>query len=166
MRFGVISLALAGALAMAVAGGTIAGTNPDTDADGVFDVVDNCLEDANPPMVGTNLTDLQTDYDRDGFGNTCDSDFNNSGTVNGTDFGFFFGCFNISPIDQAPSGVNCQNMDYNDTGTVNGTDFGFFFGDFISTILGPSNLACALTAGGSPNLTGRSACEFDPTPND
>lgn len=165
MRFGVISLALASALAMAVAGGTLAGTNPDTDADGVIDLVDNCTEDANPAPSGTNTTDRQTDSDRDGFGNACDSDFNNSGTVNGTDFGLFFGCLGM-PLTAAPSGVLCANMDYNDSGSVNGTDFGFFFGDFSSTILGPSALQCALTAGGSPNLTGRLPCDYDPTPND
>jgi hypothetical protein len=151
MRFGVISLALAGALAMAVAGGTVAGTNPDTDSDSVFDLVDNCTEDANAS---------QTDTDRDGFGNTCDSDFNNTGTVNVTDFGFFVGCLGLATT-ASPSGILCGNMDYNDTTSINVTDFGFFVGDFTVNSLGPSALPCASKVPSADNMTGRFPCFYD-----
>ncbi|MBT8145116.1 MAG: hypothetical protein KJO55_10465, partial [Gammaproteobacteria bacterium] len=46
---------------------------PDSDGDGVVDDVDNCTIAANAD---------QTDTDGDGYGNACDPDFNNDGSVN------------------------------------------------------------------------------------
>jgi hypothetical protein len=46
---------------------------PDTDRDGIPDAVDNCTLVPNPD---------QFDADQDGYGNTCDPDFNNDGVVN------------------------------------------------------------------------------------
>lgn len=48
----------------------------DQDQDGVVDGEDNCVHIVNGPLVGF---DDQADYDQDGYGNACDSDYNQSG---------------------------------------------------------------------------------------
>ena len=136
MRFGVISLAMAAGLALAffVAGGSVAGTNPDTDGDGMFNLIDNCSELANPAPCDsvvnpscTNPTDRQTDTDRDGFGNRCDADYNNNGLVNTQDFTFFIGCFErdlfADPDATTGPGIRCDQMDFNDNLLINTQDF-------------------------------------------
>lgn len=182
MRLGILSLAAAAGLALAlfVTGGSIAGTNPDSDGDGVFNLVDNCKELANPPCTGAVCNanpgefprDTQTDTDGDGFGNRCDADFNNNGIVNTQDNTVFLGCFGAEPanIDTLVSfGIPCRNADLNNNSFVNTQDNTIFLQLFQPTpngTLGPSGLTCALKDAGSPNLTGRLPCEFDPTPND
>lgn len=52
----------------------------DSDDDGVFDVVDNCIKVANSD---------QRDTDGDGFGNICDGDLDNNGIVNSLDYSSF-----------------------------------------------------------------------------
>lgn len=52
----------------------------DTDGDGVDDALDNCRLRANR---------VQLDTDRDGFGNRCDVDFDQSGVANGRDVRHF-----------------------------------------------------------------------------
>ena len=49
---------------------------PDTDADGVIDARDNCVESSNPD---------QTDTDGDGVGDICDRDDDNDGVADGSD---------------------------------------------------------------------------------
>jgi hypothetical protein len=66
----VCTLAVPGALAQPA----------DSDGDGVPDSIDNCIEAANPD---------QLDADRDGHGNACDGDLDNSGFVNSIDFSIF-----------------------------------------------------------------------------
>lgn len=60
----------------------------DSDSDGVSDVVDNCLFEANISQI---------DSDGDGFGNHCDADFNNDCQINFSDLqamkAFFFTSF-------------------------------------------------------------------------
>lgn len=80
------TIAVGIALALPIGVGTLAGSNPDTDGDGVFDLVDNCVEVFNPAPAGTNTSDMQTDTDQDGFGNHCDCDYTNNGLVNSQDF--------------------------------------------------------------------------------
>jgi hypothetical protein len=48
----------------------------DFDADGVADIMDNCIETPNPD---------QADFDSDGLGDLCDSDMDNDGTPNDED---------------------------------------------------------------------------------
>lgn len=75
----------------------------DADADGVADAVDNCLGLAN-----TN----QSDADRDGFGDVCDADLDQSGMVNGIDLA----------ILRAAFGTRSPNGDANGDGVVNALD--------------------------------------------
>jgi len=52
----------------------------DTDGDGVDDAIDNCRLVPNT---------AQLDADQDGYGNRCDGDLNNSGSVNAADLALF-----------------------------------------------------------------------------
>lgn len=78
---------------------------PDTDGDGVPDNLDNCTLVPNP---------TQCDGDSDGYGNHCDSDFNNDLIVNGLDIGLFKAGFGTAdPVTD----LNCD-------GITNGLDVG------------------------------------------
>lgn len=121
---------LTGLLSVGFAMTASAGAVVDTDGDLVPDQFDNCSEDDNGP----NNTSNQIDANLDGYGNICDADYNNDGTINGGDFGAFVGAFNT---------LNAT-VDLNGDGVVNGGDFAGFVGMF-NTPVGPSGLACAGT---------------------
>jgi hypothetical protein len=106
---------------------------PDSDADCVADVIDNCPTVANPD---------QADGDADGVGDACDlcsdtppggrvgasgcapMDFNHDGDVDLGDFGQFQVCFN-GP--NRPPGDNCMvDGDVDGDGDVDLNDFGAF----------------------------------------
>lgn len=53
-------------------------TLADYDADGVPDNQDNCIEDANGPLIPDAGGNSQLDTDGDGYGNLCDPDFDNN----------------------------------------------------------------------------------------
>ena len=103
----------------------------ETDGDGIIDVSDNCRLTANP---------LQQDANADGYGNICDADINNSGTVTTADFGLL-----RSVLGQA-AGFNATAAasDMNSSGTVTTADFGLLRAR-LGTAPGPSGLACAGT---------------------
>lgn len=84
------------------------GTPTDTDADGIPDDQDNCINHANP---------TQLDVNGDGYGNRCDGDLNNDGSVSITDFVMFRGFFG-----QAGPSV----ADFNGDNQVTITDFVMF----------------------------------------
>ncbi len=94
----------------------------DTDGDGVMDYADNCTEVDNP---------AQQDTDSDGYGNICDADFNNDGSVNSLDLGLF---------KQAFFTTGNVVEDLNSDGVVNALDLGTFKGLFFLPP-GPSGLA-------------------------
>ncbi len=85
----------------------------DTDADQYSDDLDNCSELANAD---------QRDTDGDGFGNACDADLNNDGTINFQDLGLLRTVFFTADPD----------ADFNGDGVVNFSDLGIlrlqFFG--------------------------------------
>jgi hypothetical protein len=100
VKLGVITLTLAFSMALAflvVAGlpsMSDAGPCPDQDSDTICDPDDNCLIKFNP---------TQTDTNGDGFGNVCDADWDNNGSVGATDLGLWkvhFGHVNLHAIDR------------------------------------------------------------------
>ncbi|MFK8017762.1 MAG: dockerin type I domain-containing protein [Gammaproteobacteria bacterium] len=92
----------------------------DEDGDGVVDSDDNCIEIANAD---------QRDTDSDGFGNACDPDLNNDGTINVIDLGLLRSVFFSSDA----------NADFNGDGVVNVIDLGVMRATFFGTP-GPSGV--------------------------
>lgn len=121
-------------IGLALSGPALGGPEQDTDDDGVWDVLDNCVLVANAPPA-------DCDTDRDGFGNACDGDFDNSGSNTASaDFSnHFVPDFTGGGAD---SGVG---TDMDCSGTVNANDFSVFFvPQFTGTgTPGPSGLSCA-----------------------
>lgn len=75
------------------------GASVDSDGDGIEDGLDNCIAVPNPS---------QCDADGDGYGNRCDADLNNDGTVNFLDLQKFsakFGEVGVNEADLDCSGV-------------------------------------------------------------
>jgi len=97
------------------------GPLPDADDDTVPDSLDNCSLLANPN---------QRDTDGDLFGNRCDADFNNDGTVTFADFVFFSEAYGSANVD----------ADLNGTGiVVSFADF-VIFSELYLLAPGPSGL--------------------------
>ena len=81
MRNLVVLLACAGLLAFGLSISSFA-KGIDADLDGVTDISDNCTIDPNGPSgSGTTSCNAQEDGDGDGYGNPCDTDFNNDGAT-------------------------------------------------------------------------------------
>ena len=63
-------------------------TPGDVDGDGILDEEDICILVANGPAIPDAGGNIQLDVDGDGYGNICDPDFDNSGTVNAADLAY------------------------------------------------------------------------------
>jgi hypothetical protein len=103
----------------------------DQDQDGAADASDNCLLEANPS---------QLDTDQDGYGNLCDADFDDNGSVNVLDLGLL----RFAYLTQAGAPNWNPETDANGDGFVNPIDLGEFRAAFLG-VPGPSGLACAGT---------------------
>ena len=106
-----------------------AGTNPDFDADGVGDTIDNCSEVANA---------VQDDTDGDLCGNVCDADYDDSGVVAILDFGAFGTAFGTTDEEKIHQGIIPGS-------TVSILDFGVF-GTLFNSVPGPSGTTTGTTA--------------------
>jgi len=93
----------------------------DSDTDGVFDIYDNCILEAN--------TD-QRDTDGDNFGNVCDADLDNNGVVEWVDLSLFEQLFGSADPD----------ADFDGDGDVNFSDWQVMFNSWLGSP-GPSALA-------------------------
>ncbi len=110
------------------------------DGDDLGDACDNCTMTANTDLftvvvAGTQVPKNQLDSDRDGYGNICDADLNNSGLTTATDFNLLRGVLNQSYIQSAFS----ARADMNASGLVTATDFNLLRAR-INTAPGPSGL--------------------------
>ncbi len=119
MRLSLLAIASTAMLALGmIVLSANAGSIDDTDSDLIPDVFDNCSAVANGP--GTAGQCNQVDADGDGFGNTCDGDFNNDNVVTGADFSILLAVFGTTdPV----SDLNCD-------GVVTGGDFSAFLSLF------------------------------------
>jgi hypothetical protein len=98
----------------------------DTDHDGIPDALDNCTLVANPD---------QLDADGDGYGNACDGDLDNSGTVTSADFARL-----RSVLGQpASASAAAAAADLNGSGMVTSADFAIQRGE-LGGNPGPSGL--------------------------
>ena len=98
----------------------------DVDLDGVLDALDNC-------QLAPNASQL--DVDGDGYGNLCDADLDNSGTVTTADFGLMRALLGQS-VDFGPAAAAA---DLNGSGMVTTADFGLLRGQ-LGSPPGPSGL--------------------------
>lgn len=133
MKTGLTAAGIALLCVIGLAFASFAGPSADGDGDGVFNVLDNCSTRAN-------AAPNDCDTDNDGYGNYCDGDFNQSNSVNATDFSAHF-------LPSFSSGVPAATgTDMNCSGGINATDFsGFFLPSFKAGAPGPSGLHCAGT---------------------
>ncbi|MDH3588737.1 MAG: thrombospondin type 3 repeat-containing protein, partial [Gammaproteobacteria bacterium] len=88
-------------------------TGVDSDADGVLDAADNCVDVANSDQRDTN---------GDGIGNICDPDLDNNGVVNFSDVAILKGNF-LLPGD--------LDTDFDGNGQTNFVDLGILQSFFL-----------------------------------
>jgi hypothetical protein len=131
MKFNLLALACALALAFGLSMGSFAGSVADADLDGIPDQYDNCVNNANGPLLGTCSTN--NDGDEDGYGNSCDRDFNNNGATDVTDLTTILN--NVGSAD--------PQLDLNCNGLADLSDLTVVLNSLGSTP-GPSGLGCAV----------------------
>ncbi len=101
----------------------------DQDSDGIIDGQDNCLAVANPSQLDTN---------RDGFGNLCDTDYDDNGVSGTTDYGIFKNAYGSTAGTPAYN----PNVDSDGNGAIGTSDYGIFRANY-GRAPGPSGLVCA-----------------------
>jgi hypothetical protein len=101
----------------------------DGDGDGVPDRRDNCIRDPNQDQI---------DSDLDGYGNACDADYDNSGSVGFSDFSVL----RRAIYSQSGDPAYRTQLDMDGDGSINTRELRFFRSRLGQTP-GPSGLACA-----------------------
>ena len=127
MRVGLLTTTICFLIALGFPFASLAGPAPDTDGDGVPDVIDNCSALSNT---------AQCDADSDGYGNGCDADMApQDGSVSTAD---------IPPFKVAlTAGLGTPPIeDMNCDGSISTADIPPFKAA-LTTGFGPSGLSCA-----------------------
>jgi hypothetical protein len=132
-------LGCAGLLAIGLSITSFAGVDPDTDLDGITDSNDNCSTYDNSPTVQdpqTPACDTQLDGDADGYGNPCDSDFDQDGAASLADVG--------AELAAASAVSTNPEFDVDCDGAASLADVARVLGHAaVVQVVGPSGLACA-----------------------
>ncbi len=141
MRY-LISFGLILILAIALSPSGEAGVQCDDDGDGVGGCggqgTDNCSLLPNGPLAATFSCDSQEDGDMDGYGNPCDSDFDNDGATSLVDVS--------SMLAAAVVVSTVLNTDLNCNGAADLGDVSKALADAAAVVQpGPSEYACAGT---------------------
>lgn len=120
--------------------GAFAGAAPDSDADGVPDAYDNCVNDQNGPAASTYPgCSGQQDYAGNGYGQPCDQDVNHDGAV---------GLDDVGDVLSALGTGGASDSDFNCDDGTGLDDLGIILNALGGTP-GPSGLVCA-----APSATG------------
>lgn len=130
LRFFMGTLLLAGAGTVYP---SIVATPTDADGDGIPDSADNCINQGNPS---------QLDADRDGYGNFCDADLNNSGMTNSADIAILYSVLS----KPAGSSATAAAADLDGTGRVTTADW-MRMRTYLGTPPGPSGLVTIVPSG-------------------
>jgi hypothetical protein len=112
----------------------------DSDGDGVPNVWDNCVDVPNGPIGTSTMCQAQEDGDGDGFGNACDTDFNQNGATDLSDLNTIWNSI----------GSSDPELDFNCNGAVDLIELGQMQG-LLGSAPGPSALACADPQSTVPN---------------
>ncbi|HEX5067699.1 MAG TPA: hypothetical protein VFY49_16390 [Myxococcota bacterium] len=130
MKTGLMAGGIALLATLGLSFAAFAGPSVDSDGDGVYDVLDNCV-------AVQNASPEDCDTDNDGYGNKCDGDFNEDNFTDGGDFPQFNADFLAGLIGDYATDMNCDTY-------VDGGDFPLFNGQFLGAgAPGPSGLHCA-----------------------
>lgn len=133
---------------LAVPRSATAGSLGETEGDLVPSQYDNCWVVVNGPNQASN----QVDTDQDGYGNRCDTDYDDNLATTAADFGQLLGQFGRSCNRFLPGYLDCEEKDHDGNLNVTVADFGIFLQKFSSPpgAPGPSGLACAGTVPCNP----------------
>ena len=94
----------------------------DEDKDGLLDSSDNCILQPNGPLIPDAGDHSQRDTDDDGYGNACDPDFDNNGTIDFADLAYLKSQFFTADPDADLDGNG--SVDFADLATLKSMFFG------------------------------------------
>jgi hypothetical protein len=120
----------------------------DEDSDGVGDACDNCLHVNNP---------LQVDSNDDGYGNMCDSDYDQDGVVGQSDDDFISACSGAN-VKTSPS---CLDADSDGDGFVLESDYTVFISSYEIPVTASS---LAINTDGDGYIDSKDNCRDFPNP--
>ncbi len=112
----------------------------DSDEDGVPDETDNCVDRPNGPLLPDAGGISQRDSDRDGYGNLCDTDYDDDGLTGISDFNVLRAQFGKTEQDDGFDPA----VDANGDGGIGLIDFNTLR-SFFGEPPGPSGLDCVGT---------------------
>jgi hypothetical protein len=132
MKTGLMAGGIALLATLGLSFAAFAGPSEDTDGDGVYDALDNCL-------TVMNAAPGDCDTDNDGYGNFCDGDFDQDNFVFPGDFTIWSADFGIGYDGGPGTDMDCDGYVF----PSDFTTWSFYFSGSSSP--GPSGLYCAGT---------------------